>query len=413
MTAVLVVICGLMVLGGILWFPLHGDGKERGGLGAALLTGGVISLSFWLLQDFNAAHQRELAKRDESHQKQLEERQASEQQRIAQKQTLAITIGLQNDLSGADLSGKDLSGIDLGGKNLTRADLSNADLEHARLAGADLERANLAGANMAHSNLGEANLRLSTLGGADLRHTYLFAADLSGSVRGPRGAPVDLAEVTLIDAKVRGACLAGTNFEGARLLGADFTGSVLTSANFHGAQLEFDGVPINLRHAYVAGTSSGVRARSLTSRDLLRHQLVRLAPASRGTDRVVAVIDGNTIRLQRLGWVRLLGTAAPRLTNSVGQQARTFLMREFSRAPVVHYLLGPQRREPIPPEVGRWLAYVWFGDGRFVNQELLELGYAQRETKHPEYGPYAHALGDTERVAMAAGRGVWTTCTGD
>jgi hypothetical protein len=95
-------------------------------------------------------------------------------------------LGIQLDLSEADLRGANLSGADLGGVNLRRVDLRGANLSRANLVWADLDGANLSGANLSRANLGvadlgEADLRGANLSGADIGGSNLDEANLSGA----------------------------------------------------------------------------------------------------------------------------------------------------------------------------------------------------------------------------------------
>src|SRR5262245_65161229 len=65
--------------------------------GTSLATGAAISLAFFVLQADNEANQ----------------------DRLSRKQTLALSIALQRDLTHADLHGADLRKLDLARKDLT------------------------------------------------------------------------------------------------------------------------------------------------------------------------------------------------------------------------------------------------------------------------------------------------------
>ncbi|HEY7059578.1 MAG TPA: thermonuclease family protein [Vicinamibacterales bacterium] len=92
---------------------------------------------------------------------------------------------------------------------------------------------------------------------------------------------------------------------------------------------------------------------------------------------VTSVVDGNTIQLQTVGRVRLLGIQAPRVgrgldTPPLGRQARDRLADLVLRRWVRLEQTGPDGSEP-----SRHGAYVWTEDGRLVNGVLVREGLAR------------------------------------
>jgi uncharacterized protein YjbI with pentapeptide repeats/endonuclease YncB( thermonuclease family) len=407
LTVVIIVIVVLVVLGLSLSVPVFDEKSARGSLGASLVTGAVLSLTFFLLQEQTKKHDDKLANE-----------QKAEQQIVAQRQSLRITVGLQHNLSGADLKGNYLSFVDLGGKDLSDADLRSTQLERAGLVGTRLERAHLDGANLKKADLTEAKLQDAELSGADLERAQLVKAQLQGATigQGTRGHAAYLKGAFLINADLRGACLAGADLRDAHLSGADFSGAVLTDADLTGAELELDGVPVNLKRAWTARAHIDREGRRLVSRPRSiklgprRRSLSDHAPADAITVHVLKIADGDTIKLTRLGWVRLIGLDVPSRKTPVGAQAREFLEHQLPTNSVVRYVLGPQRREPVPRDVGRWQAYIWRADGGFLNETILDRGYAQRQVKPKEARRYVAILAAAVQRAKAAGRGIWATC---
>jgi uncharacterized protein YjbI with pentapeptide repeats/endonuclease YncB( thermonuclease family) len=428
--AILVATVLLAAYGLRLYWPFRTETTQKAALGAALLTGAVVSGALFLAQTQNdkvnhdqEKHEKQVAESQEKHEKRVAESQSREQERIARQQALRITVGLQHDLSGVDLEHQDLSGIDLGTKDLAGADLRHAILKESQLLGARLVGARLDAANLIGANLSEASLQNATLSGAHLEGAYFNLARLGGAIIGVgvRDNAAYLAKANFTDADLRGACLARADFHGANVHGADFSNAVLTHADLREATFEEDGVPVNLKHAWVAGvridkqnrhylpTPTEMRKRIGPRRDARQ-------PAHAISDRVVDIFDGDTIKLKRRGWVSLIGLNAPGKEdtsgkgNHPGNEALAFLEKTVAASPVVRYELGPQPREQFPKEVGRWRAYVWLRGGRFLNQALLEGGYARRELKPPEARRYAPVLEQAEQRAKAAGLRFWTTC---
>lgn len=416
MTLVLILIFGVIVLGLILTFPILHEQQGRGALGTSLLTGAVISLAFFLLQGEHDKHEKQIADKQAKRERTIADQQAKKDKEISDQQALRITVSLQDNLAGTDLSGKDLRTIDLGAKNLSGTDLRGAMLERVRLVGANLRHAQLEDADLHRADLTDAELQGATLNGANLTKTQLVRANLKdatiGKIRG--GKPANLAGAQLINADLRGACLAGVNLKGAHLSGADFTGAVLTNADLKGAELELDGVPVNLKKAWAAGVDMGHISRRFVPGGLAPRKKpytgVGFPKTGAAVDHVAMVADGDTIKLKRLGWVRLIGIDAPLRDDPVGAMALDFLEKTLPTNSSVRYHLGPQRRESVPREVGRWRAYVWLANGHFLNDMMLRRGYAERQVNPPEAQRYLPDLRDAEWSAKAAGRRVWTTC---
>lgn len=406
MTPLLLAIIFLVVVGLLLWLPRLSDQEARGSLGASLVTGAVISLTFFFLQ-----------RADEDNAK-----------KIANRQTLHVTIGLQRDLSRADLNSQNLSGFDLSKKDFSEADLHGATLTDATLLGTRLDRANLEEANLYGADLTDAWLEEATLSGADLQHAMMTRAHLKNAVigEGADGKGTNLSHATLVDADLRGACLAFADLRYAVLGGTDLAGAVLTGADLRGAVLERDGIPVNLAGASVAGVKLdrddrrflGPTATPLppdSSAPGAGTALSGAVPREAVRDRVTSVSDGDTLKLERLGWVRLIGLDAPPTEQAVGKEARDFLVREaLLRKATVSYRLGKQQREPRAfNQVGRWRAYIWLADGRSLNELILQQGYAQRQVNElgrQEDAAYAPTLSEAEQSAKAAGRHIWATC---
>src|SRR5438874_177681 len=95
---------------------------------------------------------------------------------------------------------------------------------------------------------------------------------------------------------------------------------------------------------------------------------------------VRAVIDGNTIDVARVGRVRLLGIAAPK----VGRGVETPFARE-ARDKLASLVLGHwvhlERDAPDLDANSRRAAYVVRDDGLFVNAVLVREGLARVSTR--------------------------------
>jgi len=124
-------------------------------------------------------------------------------------------------------------------------------------------------------------------------------------------------------------------------------------------------------------------------------------------------VDGDTIKLQKVGYVRLLGIDSPETVKPgtpvqpCGPEASAALHGMLAGTypntyATVTLRYGPRRRD----KYGRVLAYVYV-KGHLLNRELLERGLARATTqyRHPRQAEFVSA----EAKARAAGVGLWAT----
>jgi micrococcal nuclease len=123
---------------------------------------------------------------------------------------------------------------------------------------------------------------------------------------------------------------------------------------------------------------------------------------------VVRVVDGDTVVLEEIGTVRLIGidtpeTVDPRVpVQAFGMEASAHLSRLLTGQRV--RLEYDQQRQD---KYGRTLAYLHLPNGTFVNLEMVRQGYAHAYVKYPFQ--LMEFFRDAEREARAAGRGLWAT----
>ncbi|CAA9491339.1 MAG: hypothetical protein AVDCRST_MAG13-1730 [uncultured Solirubrobacteraceae bacterium] len=124
-------------------------------------------------------------------------------------------------------------------------------------------------------------------------------------------------------------------------------------------------------------------------------------------DRVVRVVDGDTVHLARTGRARLIGVDTPEVHGErecFGPAASRFARRRLrGRAVVVRGDVEPRDR------YGRRLVYL-FLDGRLFNAELVREGYATALEIRPNTR-HAARLAAEERRARARGAGLWSACS--
>jgi hypothetical protein len=114
-------------------------------------------------------------------------------------------------------------------------------------------------------------------------------------------------------------------------------------------------------------------------------------------------VDGDTVDMERLGRVRLIGVDAPEEKRCYESEATRFT-RERLEGKVVQYELGVERKDPH----GRTLAYLT-RERRMHNEDLLEEVYAKVLTIPPN-DKYAKRFEEAERSARGTDAGLWNTC---
>jgi micrococcal nuclease len=135
---------------------------------------------------------------------------------------------------------------------------------------------------------------------------------------------------------------------------------------------------------------------------------------------VESVVDGDTVRVRVNGQsesVRMIGIDTPEVVDpnspvecfgrEASEQARRLLP---GGAAILLESDGSQGERDV---YGRLLRYVWMGDGRQVNHEMVAGGYAFEYTYNAPYRYQAQFIA-AERAADSGNRGLWspTTCNG-
>ena len=117
---------------------------------------------------------------------------------------------------------------------------------------------------------------------------------------------------------------------------------------------------------------------------------------------VTRVVDGDTLIVQGVGRVRLIGVDTPetvdprRPVQFFGKEASAFTHR-MAEGKVVRLAFDIERTDRF----GRTLS-----DGTFLNAEIVKQGYGHAYTQFPF--KYLRQFQDYEREAREAGRGLWT-----
>jgi len=119
--------------------------------------------------------------------------------------------------------------------------------------------------------------------------------------------------------------------------------------------------------------------------------------------RVTAVIDGDTIEIEGGEKVRYIGIDTPETDECYGPEA-TEANRELVEGKEVILIRDLENRG----KYGRLLRYV-IADGRFVNAELVRLGYAEPRS-YGESVMFQQVLTLFGRYAREEGVGLWGQC---
>ena len=129
------------------------------------------------------------------------------------------------------------------------------------------------------------------------------------------------------------------------------------------------------------------------------------------TGPVTEVVDGDTAHVSIDGHdetVRFIGIDTPEVDPSIGVECFGKQASERNHELIdgerVRLEVGTEERD----KYGRLLAYVYVGD-EFINAELVRGGYAQT-LEIPPNTDKAELLGELERQAADAGRGLWGAC---
>ncbi len=122
--------------------------------------------------------------------------------------------------------------------------------------------------------------------------------------------------------------------------------------------------------------------------------------------RVTRVIDGDTVEMERLGKVRLIGVDAPEKKRCYDDAATRFT-RDRLEGQVVQYEIGEEPKD----RYDRTLAYL-SREGDMHNLALLSEGYAKVLTIPPN-DKYEARFERAEREAKTADSGLWDKCDRD
>lgn len=126
---------------------------------------------------------------------------------------------------------------------------------------------------------------------------------------------------------------------------------------------------------------------------------------------VVRVVDGDTVVLRMGGRrerVRLIGVDAPETWlrhDCFGPEATRALLRLIPPGSAIRTAPDTAPRDRF----GRLLLYLWTPQGGFVNEALVQEGFARTMTVPPDTSR-ASVLREAERTAQRTRAGLWRAC---
>jgi micrococcal nuclease len=133
-------------------------------------------------------------------------------------------------------------------------------------------------------------------------------------------------------------------------------------------------------------------------------------PERGGEDRVARVVDGDTVVLEGLGRIRVIGVDAPevgRIGDCYGPEAAAFTRRALPRGTRVAYEFGIEERD----RYGRALVHLRDGRGRLVSLRLAASGHARPLLLQPNLA-YSEEIQAAAERARRRRLGLWRYCRG-
>jgi len=121
-----------------------------------------------------------------------------------------------------------------------------------------------------------------------------------------------------------------------------------------------------------------------------------------GKYRVIRVLDGDTVELEKLGKFRYLGIDAPELNDRWGPEAKV-----FNEEMVLNKKIRVELDQKTVDVYGRTLGYIWVNNV-LVNEALIERGYAKVNMMKGEVKPkYLDRLQKAQDWARQNHDGIW------
>ncbi len=124
---------------------------------------------------------------------------------------------------------------------------------------------------------------------------------------------------------------------------------------------------------------------------------------ARGSGQVTRVIDGDTVQIEGVGRVRLIGVDTPERGEECSEEATDYLKGRVAGR-TVRYRYQPERED----RYDRALLDLYVG-GHLINLDIAEAGWGEELTIAPN-NRYADRIARAEREARAVPLGRWKGC---
>ena len=120
------------------------------------------------------------------------------------------------------------------------------------------------------------------------------------------------------------------------------------------------------------------------------------------------VNDGDTFVLTNGKRVRYIGINSPEIDHDHQRaQPYGYAARRYNKKMVLDRKIRLEFDQERHDRYGRWLAYIFLPNGTFLNEDMLQTGYAYFLFKKPNQ-KYHQRLLKAQLEAMKAERGIWS-----
>jgi len=121
---------------------------------------------------------------------------------------------------------------------------------------------------------------------------------------------------------------------------------------------------------------------------------------------IVRIIDGDTMEVDKIGLIRLIGVDTPELYHPM-KPVQYFAERasRYTKNISESKSVRLEFDQELVDKYGRRLAYVYFEDGRMLNAEIIKNGFGFAYTKYPFR--YKKEFIGYEKEAREKGLGLW------
>lgn len=127
---------------------------------------------------------------------------------------------------------------------------------------------------------------------------------------------------------------------------------------------------------------------------------------------VIKIIDGDTIEIETIGKVRLIGIDTPETKDPrkevqcFGQEATNKITEIIGKGRV---FIEYDESQGLTDKYGRTLVYIFLEDGTFINYEMIKQGYAFEYTYNKPY-KYQSMFKEAQIDAQSNLNGLWGSC---